>query len=140
MWRVDLLHERSFEGSHCRSQLYLAASFGLDGVVRELLGAGVEPDLIGGEYEYPLLIATVNSHTNVAQELIKGGAKHDVNSCYNGNQSALHLAAQRGNKEMVQILLNTGANLVQEMTMGGSLYTVILRDRKRGKTWALFKC
>ena len=101
----------SVTGTHA---LHLAAIEGHLEIVRMLLDWGVPVDCLepGTGPRTPLSNAVWGGHIDVARELIKRGA--DVNSGFRPPQAfdtPIFLAAKRGDKPMVELLLEAGARV-----------------------------
>ncbi|GBN29124.1 Ankyrin-3 [Araneus ventricosus] len=88
--------------------LHSASRFGHRKVVETLLGNGFEIDARWDNYT-PLLYAVINNHCEIARLLISKGA--NVNAQNGEGMTALHWIAERDNVEMLQILLNGGADV-----------------------------
>ncbi|KAB5518191.1 ankyrin repeat-containing domain protein [Coniochaeta sp. 2T2.1] len=89
-------------------------------VLDSLLKSGVDPNqpimsYMNGFFERPIQIATDNRVQNIemARLLIKAGAKVDLTTADN-ERPALHNSAQKGTLEMVQLLVENGADIYRE--------------------------
>ena len=96
-------------------------------VVRELLAAGADPNVIETYYrQTPLHKAAVEGHSEVVKELLTGGA--DPNAAGYMGRTPLHEAAEGGHPEVVRALLAYDADpLIRDR--GG--YTPLERARAR---------
>jgi ankyrin repeat protein len=56
----------------------------------------------------PLMLAALNGHEIIAGFLANAG--HDANARNNAGNTALHLASQRGDADVVRLLLGIGAS------------------------------
>ena len=92
-----------------------AASYSISGhndTVKLLLEAGADVNAQGGFYGPALHIASQVAESNIVEQLVKAGA--DVNACSGPyNKSALKKAKQKGRDDIVQILLEAGAEDVE---------------------------
>ncbi|KAH0566016.1 hypothetical protein GP486_000588 [Trichoglossum hirsutum] len=84
--------------------LQFAAVSGNATTVSLLLARGADPNVIGGFDRTALRAAVGRKYDTMAQELLKAGA--DPNS-----EGALHLAAQNGNDDAINYLLDAGADV-----------------------------
>jgi hypothetical protein len=92
------------------SPLYYAALCGFQDLVENLIVRYPQHvNTIGGRYATPLVAALAGKHFQTAEFLRLSGADPNVQG-YKGNTS-LHSAACYGNVEMVQVLLNLGADV-----------------------------
>ncbi|GJJ13738.1 hypothetical protein Clacol_007994 [Clathrus columnatus] len=82
----------------------LQASAGRESVVRELLGAGANPNKTNDKGLTPLHYAASKSHISIGQLLISRGA--DINAKDKANQHPLHRAATTGSVGFISILLD----------------------------------
>jgi len=118
--------------------LYSAALRGHTGISRMLIDNGADVNKLKKNGASPLLKAAINGHTEIAQMLLKHGANVDqaVTSCdtrwrYFGpsrtrkcsdlrtlGATPLYRAAKRGNLDMVKLLVNNGANVGKENSLG----------------------
>lgn len=90
--------------------LHLAAYFGRSEVVRFLLDAGANPNLVASNSSLvrPLHSAISARHLAIARQLLEAGA--DPNARQQGGWTALHSAAHQGNAEAVRLLLEHGGD------------------------------
>lgn len=97
--------------THGYSALALATHFNKEEAVRILLTHKADPDIPTQNEEslYPVQIALLNKNNAISKLLIEAGA--DVNSIPSNGQTALHLAAQQGNIELIVLLLENGARI-----------------------------
>jgi ankyrin repeat protein len=97
--------------THGYSALALATHFNKEEAVRILLTHKADPNIPTQNEEslYPLQIALLNKNNAISKLLIEAGA--DVNSIPSNGQTALHLAAQQGNIELIVLLLENGARI-----------------------------
>jgi uncharacterized protein len=98
--------------------LGLAAYFGNEEIARYLVLKGADVNLLSsnGYYISPLQSAIAGNFTTIAKMLIQNNAL--VNNAQKAGITALHLAAQQGNIEVIILLLQQGAN-VKAMMEGG---------------------
>ncbi|XP_062390617.1 ankyrin repeat and SOCS box protein 9-like [Sardina pilchardus] len=107
---VDLLlrHGASTQGgSTTTSPIHQAAAKGHTECIESLLKYGVDIDQSTDQAGPPLYTACANQHLSTVKRLLQLGAS--VNCSKNGD-SALHLAAQLSNPELVKTLLDHGAD------------------------------
>ena len=77
----------------------------------------VNPDESLEDYEVPLHIAIKNKHNDIAKYLIEHGS--EFNNVNPSNESAIYFAYRTGNDEMVEYLLDKGADtLIQTKDLG----------------------
>lgn len=90
--------------------LHLAAFFGHEAVVAELLDRGARVDALSrnDSESMPLHAAVAGGHRSAATLLLERGAPVDAQE--EGGVTALHAAARRGNADLVRLLLAHGAN------------------------------
>ena len=88
--------------------LHLAAYFGLDNAVRNLLG-GSDPDLKDSYNRTPLSWAARNGHEAVVRQLLDRGAVVDAKDRTRG--TPLLSAAENGHEAVVRQLLDRGADV-----------------------------
>ena len=91
-----------------RTALHEAAWHGLTPVVFRLLDSGWSPEARGVGVYTPLSYAAGFGHLETAKCLLLWGAKIDTQSDY--KETPLHEASESGHTDMVQILLQCGAN------------------------------
>jgi len=93
------------------SPLYIACSKGLTAVVQKMLQCGANVN-VSKRQRFPLNAACKYKHTAVVELLLREGADPNVpeESVYNCSL-ALHLAAAGHSNELVNLLLNHGANI-----------------------------
>lgn len=90
--------------------LWIASRRNKVNAVRDLLSLGADPNESGPDWDTPLLIATqVNSDTPIAELLIAASADVNVVDQRYG-QTPLHYAVRENNREVVRLLLHSGAN------------------------------
>lgn len=89
-----------------RTMLHFAAGSACLPVVRQLLSAGVDPDILDGGGHSPLYRA---KSPDVVRELVRAGATVDHAGGVN-RSTALHEAARHGKLRVAQALLDAGAN------------------------------
>ena len=87
--------------------LHVAARFGLDNAVLDLLKISHKPNVRSHHKETPLMIASRHGHKSTAKLLLEH--KANVNLQGNHLQTALHRAAKYGREEVVQLLLQNNA-------------------------------
>lgn len=118
--------------------LYSAALRGHTDISRMLIENGADVNRVKKNGASPLLKAAINGHTEIAQMLLKHGANVDqaITSCdtrwrYFGpsrtrkcsdlktlGATPLYRAAKRGNIDMVKLLIEHGANVNMENSLG----------------------
>jgi ankyrin repeat protein len=98
-------------GSLSKSPLHAAVECGNLAIIHRLIRAGASVNVLDYKGNTPLTCAVARDKTEAVIHLIKNGA--DVNLC--GGKSlgttALHVAAQFGNLEIMDCLIKAGANV-----------------------------
>jgi ankyrin repeat protein len=88
---------------HNRLPLPTAAVYGHDLIVRDLIKAGGDPNMISGEDEdTPLIIATSNGHEKTVKVLLANGADKELTNKF--GDTALDIAEEKGKKEILELL------------------------------------
>jgi ankyrin repeat protein len=103
-----LVHERSHDGW---TPLHLAAFFGRLEIVKMLLESGAPMLAISSNNEsnLPINAAAAGRRNDVVRLLVERGCPPDARASDQG-YTALHLAANNGNVELVEFLLRSGAD------------------------------
>jgi uncharacterized protein len=103
--------ERAFSGDGFTA-LHLAAFFGRDDAVRELIERGADVNAVATSDEIgpvqPLHSAAATGRLECARLLVENGA--DVNARQSGGYTPLHEAAGSGDVELARLLLDAGAD------------------------------
>ena len=110
----NTLHEAGFDYSV--DDFLRAAREGKEGVVREFLKAGMNPDVTGERGVTAIAGAAAGGHGHVVDLLLAHGAK--PNAATPEGQTALMAAAQSGDEQAVTALLAAGAD-AQAKDSGG---------------------
>jgi ankyrin repeat protein len=100
-------------GAKAMKPLLTAVVHGHVEIVKILLDNGANPNETNNSDENALLLAINRSHFGVAAALIAAGA--DVNKT-SRITSAIHLACDKGNLEMVKLVVGAGAHIDQQNT------------------------
>jgi len=90
--------------------LHEAAALGNKELIALLISKGAVVDQLSGGGEPPLVTAIGNDKVEAVEALLAGGAKVDL-KILKDNETALMLAAYRGNISIIEILIKKGANL-----------------------------
>ena len=103
-----LVHERSHDGW---TPLHLAAFFGRLELVKMLLDSGAPMLAVSNNNEsnLPINAAAAGKRNDVVRLLVERGCPPDARASDQG-YTALHLAANNGNVELVEFLLRSGAD------------------------------
>ncbi|CZR52360.1 related to 2-5A-dependent ribonuclease [Phialocephala subalpina] len=96
--------------------LHLAAYFGVDNAVRDLLGSN-SLDSKDSDSRTPLSYAADNGHEAVVKLLLDNGAELETKDSRIG-RTPLSCAAERGHKAVVKLLLDQGAELETKDSYG----------------------
>lgn len=104
---MDLLRTRGAVLGESEGQLLVESRRGNLARVRQLLGAGISPNVSGPHGSTPLLEGVHGGHLEVTRELIGHGA--DIH-CAGGGRSALEWGVRGGHLEIVRLLLAHGAD------------------------------
>jgi hypothetical protein len=90
------------------SPLFIAASKGYVGIVRELINAGADLNIHNKDGSSPLFIAASNGHIETVRILLEKGA--NPNTSHSSGWTPLLSATYNGHTEVVRTLLEKGAN------------------------------
>ena len=93
-----------------RSPLHLASCSGALEVVKMLVEAGAGVNVTDNDGDTCLIDAAGNGHTETVRYLV-GLPEVDVNHCNRYNDTALHCAARELHPEVVQVLIDAGADI-----------------------------
>jgi ankyrin repeat protein len=111
--------------------IHLAASIGADDIVAELVKRGAKLDLSNNDLGSPLHCAVITKSKTSVYSLVQGGAP--INGRDRLNNTPLILAAQGGRNDIVQILLEAGA----DVSLGNESRLTALRAAVLAKSPAL---
>lgn len=89
--------------------LHCAAEAGQVSIIEEMLSSGLEVDLLDHHGRTALQCATSSGHYNAMQSLLFRGAEVDATD-YEGNRSLSIATLWQGHEEILQLLLDNGAN------------------------------
>ncbi len=96
------------------SALMWAADFGREDIVHLLLGLRGRRRLNVNERDYsgwtPLFPAVANKHVNIVRVLLAAGADPNLRPFFPKPPSVMGFARSRGNREIIDLLLEAGAN------------------------------
>jgi hypothetical protein len=102
----------------CPGLLFTSAERGGLAMTNYLLSkVGADPNAGRRDGQTPLLLACKNHHWGIVKCLISAGAATDV-SAQPAQNTPLHLAAMAGNAEIVELLLENGADFHKKNTEG----------------------
>ena len=98
------------KGLNDQTALHYASERGNLEIVKSLLNAGAKIDEVDySNRSTPLMLAAREGHQDIVNHLIICGASVDNKDL--SNRTALHFAIERGNLQMVKLLLNAGAKI-----------------------------
>ena len=92
-----------------QSVLFYAFRYGIDLVLDRIFPRGAEVNQRFWDGMTPLHLAAYSGHRSGTQRLLEAGAETDVRTDYK-RMSPLHIAAERGNLDIVKILLTNNAD------------------------------
>lgn len=124
-----LRHAAGIPNRTSYAALAVAARFGDESAVADLLQASVNPDVevSGHRHETPLMEAALDGYSGIARRLVRAGARIDhVDS---GGETALIWAVRAGETDYARALLEAGANPVWR-DLAGQTALDIARDAK----------
>ncbi|KZL84908.1 ankyrin unc44 [Colletotrichum incanum] len=116
----DLVNFQSAEGLVCEAPIHMAAREGYTEIVRCLLDAGAQPDLLSYHWqETPLWSACYRGRLEIAQ-LLYHKAPETLNTPSHDGNTPLIVACGAGNPCLVKFLLEKGADINARCSMGRS--------------------
>lgn len=109
-----------------QTALHHAARNGDIGAMMTLLSATASTDIWDNNGNFPLHLALLHRHTEVAKQLILHGTP--LNRQNRWHQSCLYLAIQNGNYDLIELLLRNSADPNSVDPQGGSLIALAIRN------------
>jgi ankyrin repeat protein len=110
------------------SPLYYAALCGFSNLVEQLIAKHPQyVDAIGGYYRTPAVAALAGRHFQLAQMLYRNGCSVDPRG--DMKMSPLHSAADYGDLEMVEVLLNCGVDVNAQTEYGSTVLLYALWEQ-----------
>lgn len=100
---------KSFAAGFASSQLLIDVKAAVEPNVKITLNAGMIGEVITVEYEIPLFFTIVQDDNETVKRLVNSG--FDVKTKNERGETALHVAVQHGNLEIVRFLLEKGAKV-----------------------------
>jgi ankyrin repeat protein len=116
IYNVEYRQERSmidideYPSQPHATPLYYAAACGFRDLAEQLIS--VRPQDVnarGGDFDFPLHVASQWGHGEVIRLLLKHGA--DINAKGDGQRTALYLFSHHGDAEIMELLLKNGADI-----------------------------
>lgn len=98
-----------FLGGRTSELLEACESNRTDVILALLNKEGISPNEADSKYNTPLLWASIHNNNTVSFKLIQD-FDIDVNATNKLKETALHFAAKNGNLELINLLVNKGAN------------------------------
>jgi len=120
----------------CQTPLMAACIDGHDDVVQVLLNLGADIDLCPDSAEKPIILAAQNYKFKTVKLLIEKGADPNEVNVYDGyiGRSLLHYAAEKGDLDMINFLLEKNADINLQDEMG---YTPLMIADEHDKKEAI---
>ena len=109
-WLIDRGADVNATTDSTGSPLQFAANRGDTVIVRTLLTRGATVNYQNRTWEAPLYLATRLGSTAVVRQLLESGADPNL-TALNADRTALHVASIIGKKDLVELLLEHGANV-----------------------------
>lgn len=103
LWYTDTTDALTWNAKTGATALHLAAYFGLERLVANLLEVAPDIDAQDSLGNTALMYAALEGNHLIVAQLLEGGAGVNV-TCYDGS-SVLHKAASKGNADVVKVLL-----------------------------------
>ncbi len=103
---------------------YVACQNGYHKIVKLLIKSGADTNVIynnNNNNQTPLYIACYNNHYKTVKIIIKYN-KNNINKITNFGSFPLYEASKNGNLNIIMILINNGANILQQNNDNSSLY------------------
>ena len=110
---MQLAARKGHRDQYCETYtaLHYASERGDLKMVKVLLNAGAKTDVDRRHRFTPLMLAACEGHQEVVGHLIARSARLSVDRTDLDNRTALHYASERGNLEVVKMLLSSGAKI-----------------------------
>lgn len=112
------------------SALHFAASLGNVHLVRLLVDLGANTSAITNQQNSVLMNAVMNNKLGVVQWLVSNGAMKSINRQNEEGRTPLHVAASKGNLEIVKLLAGLGADLEIKNNHGNTPLTLAIIFKK----------
>ena len=125
--RLLIQHTKDINQSWSDTPLQMAAMLGQLENARLLIEAGADLNLQGPIGLTPLMCATICDQTLAAKLLIESGCDVDAMSKYHG-RTAFMMAVRRGNKHLMELLIENGADINKESNAGTNALIQAARD------------
>ena len=103
LWYTDTTDALTWNAKTGATALHLAAYFGLEQLIADLLEDTPDVDAQDSLGNTPMMYAALEGHHGIVAQLIKGGAS--VNATSNNGSNVLHRAARQGCVDVVKVLL-----------------------------------
>ena len=110
-WSCAVLFAGCLSSGAPTRAMYDAIERGDLGEVQRLVCGGARVDSSDSLGRSPLYQAALFGHLDIAEYLLSHGANSEQGASWKGGDTPLHVAAERGNAEMVRVLLEKGARV-----------------------------
>ena len=123
---------------HSTRPLHLAAFYGLDEYIENVISHGTDVNMADVSGRTPLVYAAMQNQANVVRTLLRHGARHDIAD--NSSLTPLHYAAQSNHAKSLRALLEGGADPLAVKSKENDRFNPQWNESTIGETALAYAC